>query len=1073
MFRFSVALLAAAALPAAFAFLPPRAAAQTPLLFQSPSVSRTQIAFGYAGHVWLVGRDGGEARRLTNLSGEEGRALFSPDGTRLAFWRNSGGNMDVYVAALPSSEPKRLTYHPKEDAPVGWTPDGKEILFTSRRASDNFLRLYAISADGGFERELPFPLAEDGAISPDGTRIAYQPRWDSTRSWRNYRGGTTTPIWIATLSDSRIADTVPRQNSNDAHPMWNGKNLYFTSDRTGTVNLFVYDTASKTVRQLTHFAKWDIKGVGAGDDAIVLAQNGTLRLFDLKTQQLQSVPVTVREDSPETKPRTLKAAPWIRAYDLSPTGEELIFAARGELLAMTARTGESRNLTQSSGVAERSPAWSPDGKSIACFSDESGEYQLHLRSATDGKTIRKIPVESHPSFYSELVWSPDGRKLAFSDKRLALWFVNLDKGTPQRIDVSTYSGQDQYFPAWSPDSRWLAYSKYQPNRLRALCLYSLDTAKTTTVTDGRSDVEFPVFDKNGQVLYFTSSADAGPGKVFGMSSFAFDVHTTRSVGMVILSKDKTSPLIPVGKREDLSLPLQAVRLDIEDIGQRIHYLPIPQRNYVSLAAGKPGILFLLESGMAPIFEGRGEQTLFRFDLSTRKWDKWIEDVSSFVLSSDGSTLLYQRGRDWAVAAADAPPKPGEGKVALDGLQIVLDPRSEWRQMFHESWRIMRDYFYDPRYHGQNLSELEKVYAAYLPNVATRSDLNTLFREMFSHMTVGHMQIGGGDVPPPATRENVGMLGADYEIANGRYRISRIYRGDNSSLLLTAPLAQPGSAVREGEYLLAVDGEEIKAETNLYRYFVGKAGKPVQLRIGAEPEGRQSRVVTVVPMPGENTLRQFDWVEGNRRKVAEMSAGRLGYLYLPDTGLQGYRDFVRDFYAQLDKEGLIIDERFNSGGAAADFILEALQRVPLSYYAFREGTDFPFPMGVVRGPKVMLINEYAGSGGDTLPWLFREAKIGTLVGMRTWGGGIGGFVPNPEFLDGGRMLAPNRAFFNPRKGMLDIENRGVSPDIEVELLPAEWRKGHDTQLEKAVRVALDSLRRNPPEPPKRPVSPAYP
>ena len=1051
--------------------------AQTPgpLPFQTPTVSRTQIAFVYAGSVWVVDRQGGEARHLTTQPGEESFPVFSPDGAQIALSKNVGGNIDVYLVAASGGELRRLTYHPKNDTAIGWSPDGKQVLFASGRTSDNFARLYTISAQGGFPTELPLPRGGDSSFSPDGTRLAYMPGFDPTRTWRNYRGGQTSPIWIAKLSDSSI-EVIPRENSNDREPMWIGNNVYFISDRTGTANLFAYDTRTKKVSQLTKYEKYDIKAAGACDNAIVFTQGGALRLYDLSTNQTHAIDVRVKlgeSDLAETKSRTAPVARWIRTYNLSPSGDQALFGARGEVVTVSADKSEARNLTNSSGIAERFPVWSPDGKWIAYFSDESGEYQLHLRPTSGEGSVKKIAIEAQPSFYDEPVWSPDSKRLAFSDKRLAWWIVDAEKGTARRIDSSTFSGQGSFPLSWSADSKWVAYAKNLPSRVKAIFLYSIETGKSHQVTNGRSETDWPVFDKNGKYLYFTSSASAGAANVFGMVALPFRANVTRTVQVAVLQKDGRLPFPPMSGEESSGITVRGI--DLDGLGQRIVDLPIPARDYQGLVMGKSGVLFLYELSFVGVLNGEAPpvRTLHKFDLATRKFEKFIEDPRIFTISFDGSKVLYQKGPNWAIVSTDAPPKAEDGKLDLNRATLTIEPRAEWKQIYNEAWRLMRDYFYDPNHHGQNLAALKENYAAYLPNVITRNDLNYVFREMFSHMTISHMQIGGGETPPPAGQPaNVGLLGADYEIAEGRYRITRIYRGNNSSPLLTSPLAQPGVNVQAGEYLLAVDGQEIVATENLYKYFIGKAGRPTQIKIGSNPKGEGARAVTVVPLPGENTLRDLNEIEDNRRKVNELSGGKLAYIYLPDTGTAGYLAFNQDFYSQLDKQGVIIDERFNSGGWPADYFIEALKRQPLSYYTFREGDDFPFPQNVMFGPRVMIINEFAGSGGDTLPWMFREAGLGPIVGKRTWGGGIGGYVNMPAFLDGGSMLAPNRAFFNPRKGIWDIENHGVAPDIEVEQWPAAWRAGHDPQLEKAVQVALEELKKNPPPRPIRPKPPIH-
>jgi len=1039
---------------------------------QSPTVSATHIAFVYADEIWIVDRKGGTAHRLTSQTGLKGFPVFSPDGSQVAFARILDGNIDVYVAALTGGEPRRLTYHPKGDLPVAWTPDGKNILFTSQRIFDGGWRFYTVPMRGGFPTELPLPVGWEGSFSPDGSHIAYIPFNGLTFTWRNYRGGLTTKIWIANLADSSIQE-IPRENSNDSYPMWIGDNVYFVSDRNGTDNLFVYETGTKRITQLTNFEKRDVKFASASTEAIVFIQSGAIHLYDLKTKQVKNVEIRIVDDFADDKPHPVKAARWISDFDISPNGTSAVFGARGEILTFNTETRATLNLSQTVDAAERFPIWSPDGNYIAYFSDESGEYQLHIRAINGGGVIRKISVERNPSFYNELVWAPDSKKLAFSDKRLALWYVDLDRGMANRVDNSTFAGQADFQPVFSPDSQWLAYSMHRPNRLRAIFVHHLATARNYQISDGRTDSEYPVFDRNGKYLYFAASGNAGPSKFVGQTALLFEDLITRRLQMVLLQKDTVSPLgakeIPPEKERDR----KSVTIDIEGIGQRVLPLPLPVRDYVGLAAGKPGILFIMErSWVNPLnLEMQRSQLLTKFDVSKGAAEKFVEGATSFKVSSDGTHLIFQKGRTWSIVETDTPPKTDEGNLDLSRGEIQIDPRAEWRQMFNEVWRFERDYFYDPNHHGQDLAALKKMYAAYLPNVVTRRDLNLIFNEMLSHLSVGHMTAGGGDIPSQAS-SNVGLLGADYKINNGSYRITKIYRGDNSQPLLTGPLSQPGLDVKEGDYLLAVDGQEIKPSEELFSQFVGKAGKTVELTVASEPDGTSARRITVVPLPGEATLRRYDWSESNRRRVEELSGGKLAYIYLSNLGETGLLTFIRDFYGQIDKQGLIIDERFNGGGSPGDYILETLSRSPLAYYTFRDGQDLPFPAGLMTGPKILMINESDFSTADTFPFMFRQAKLGSLVGMRTAGGGVGFFVDIPRLIDGGAVSSPNRAIYNHIKGVWDVENHGVAPDVEVETLPTDWRAGRDPQLEAAVRIALESLGRNLKRPPTHPEYPAY-
>jgi tricorn protease len=1065
------------------------AADAKPLLLQRPTVSHDRIAFSYAGDLWVVDRGGGDARRLTTGVGLETDPFFSPDGSQIVFSGEYGGNLDVYIVAAAGGEPKRLTYHPGPDLAVGWTPDGQRVLFRSGRASESrFERLFTVGTSGGLPEELPLPLAEEGSYSPGADRIAYVPFWNRRAtptayiSWKRYRGGKASPIWIADLSDSRI-EKIPREDSNDFCPMWIGRRVYFLSDRDGTVTLYSFDVESKQVKKaLPNDEGADILSASAGPGAIVFGRLGSVHLFDIESGQARPVAIRVAGDMPQVQPRYAKAEKRIQGARISPSGVRAAFAARGEIVTVPAEKGDIRNLTRTAGACERDPAWSPDGKQVAYFSDASGEYALHIRQQDGLGETKLINLGDPPSFFYRPTWSPDGKKITYTDKRLGVWYVDLDKGTPVRIDVNAYDSPVRTIdPAWSPDSRWIAYTKQLNNHLRAVFVYSVQDGKARQVTDGRSDARYAAFDKDGKHLYFTASTDVGPTTGWlDMSSMNRPV--TRSVYVAVLDKTLASPLAPESDEEkpeakdekdkdkDKAADKQpaSAKIDFDDIDQRILALPIPPRNYAGLAAGKAGELFLLE---APTALSRGPEpklTLHKFDMKKRKAEKLLEEIAAFDLSQDGSKLLYKKGDNWLIAAtADPTKEPKTLKTAE--IEIPVDPRAEWRQMYREVWRIERDYLYDPGAHGLDLKAAERRYEPYLEGIAGRDDLNYLFNDMLGELVLGHTYVGGGDAPEPPKVKG-GLLGADFRVENGRYRIVRIYRGENWNPELKAPLTQPGVDVKVGDYLLAVDGREIRTDDDPYRPFEATAGKAVVLRVGPDPGGANARDVTVVPIESDTALRNLSWIEANRRKVDALSGGRVAYVYLPNTSFEGFTRFNRDYFAQVDKEGAVIDERYNGGGTAADYIVDYLHRPLMNYWTTREGRDFTTPLGSIFGPKVMLINEAAGSGGDALPWYFRKAGLGPLVGTRTWGGLVGVY-DYPPLMDGGAVSAPRMAFWNP-DGTWDVENRGVAPDIEVELDPRAVRAGHDPQLERAVALALDAMAKNPPPRHKRPAYPDY-
>ena len=1112
-------------------------------LMRTPTVSKSQIAFTYAGDLWIVDRNGGDARRLTSDVGIEIDPRFSPDGTMIAFTGEyDDGNEDVYVIPATGGAPKRLTSHPNPDQVVGWTRDGSRILFRSNRESyARQMQLYTIGLAGGLPQVLPLPKAVEGSYSPDSSQLAYVPFTnfsESTtfyRGLKHYRGGTASPVWIANLADSST-EKLPRTDSNDSSPMWIGDTIYFLSDRDGPVTLYAFDTKTKQVRAAIHSNGMDIKSASAGPDVIVYEQFGSIHLFDPASGQEHKVDIRVTGDFPAARPRFVKVADKIENANISPTGARAVFEAHGEILTVPVEHGDIRNITNTPGVAERDPAWSPDGRWIAYLSDESGEYALYLRQQDGMGDVKKFNLGNPPSFFYAPKWSPDSKKIAYRDKRLNLWYLNIDDGKPVLVDTAPYG--TSFDPDWSPDSRWLTYAKPLDSQISAVFLYNIDDKSKHQLTDGLSDAQAPQFDKNGKYIYFLASTDVGP--VIAASMGSYRLPTTNTPYVIVLRKDQKSPLGPQSDEEKVAgdksnaadvfaasqsedcaaenekkagiadksgKPKNAakdekkddkkdeaakqqppeVKVDFENIGQRILALPIPSRNYDGLYAGKTHVLFVLE-GSVVANDGQTGRVLHKFDVCTRKTDKLLDNIGTFAISSNGEKVLYEQlppmnplmpaggppHGTWAIKPVEMIGKPSEpgkpdGTLHIDAMQVYSDPRVEWLQMYREVWRIERDFFYDPNLHGLNREAQEKAYLPYVENVQSRPDLNYILADMLGDITAQHVYIGGGDRPEPK-QVNVGLLGADYTVDHDRYRFSKIYFGENWNPGLRAPLTEPGVNVHEGEYLLAVNGREVHGSDEIFSFFLNRAGKSVELKVGPDPGGKDARLVTVVPIGNDHNLRLREWMESNRKKVDEMSGGKLAYVYLPDTAVGGFTNFNRYYFPQNDKEGAVIDERFNGGGWIADYVVDWLSR-PLLFAAMtREGKDSLIPRSV-RGPKVMLINEMAGSGGDALPWMFRKLGTGPLIGTRTWGGliGIGGY---PSLMDGGAITAPRWGLFNPVTGEFDVENKGVKPDIEVDFDPALWRRGHDPQLEKGIEVALQEVKEHPAPPIKRPKYPVY-
>ncbi len=1081
--------------------LPP----DVPRLLQHPTLSATHIAFNFAGELWIVPRAGGTARRLVTGQLANQRPIFSPDGTQIAFTGVYDNNPDVYVVPTTGGQPRRLTYHPGPDSAVAWTPDGKRVLFLSMRHTARDLpQLFTVSVEGGFPDELPLPSGTDASYSPDGKRLAYIPFDQWQPEWKKYRGGQTTPVWIADLADSHITK-VPRDNSNDRYPMWVGTTVYFLSDRNGPYTLFAYDTASGKVRELIPNPDgFDLRYASAGPGAIVFEQLGKISLYDLSSGKVSPVPITISAELPQVRPRFSKITPeQILHLALSPSGQRVLLETHGEILSAPAEKGDVRNITRTPGVADRDPAFSPDGKWIAWLSDASGEYALQFRAADGLGPVKTLALGTPPSFFSQPRWSPDSKKLLLTDKRLNLWLVDLDHPTPRKIDTDRYDGAN-FDPTWSPDSRFVAYTKQLPNFFHAIFIYSLGDQKVRQVTDGRSEAFSPRFDRSGKYLWFVASTDVGVAQTGGMAAYGRPV--TSSLYAMVLDKKLPSPVAPESDEEPTDAekakkaeeakkameamggkpkPAKPVVIDFEGLDQRIVSLPVDRANYVGLETGEEGVVFLARYPVAFADEdyenmaGPPPMDLLRFDLKSRKAEPFVDQAGGaapglqvFVVSADGKKVLYSKGGSLIVAPAAKPPTPDDKEVktlAIGDLQVWVDPRAEWRQIYHEVWRIERDFLYDPNAHGLDLDAAERLYAHFLDGIAGRADLNVLLGAALGNLTLGHVWAMGGATPAQESAK-VGLLGANYRIESNRYQFARILAGENWNPELRAPLTAPGVDVEQGEFLIAVNGQELTGDDDVSRLLMGTAGKQTILTVSTDAAGKNSRKVKVVPVASEMGLRLRTWMEDNRKKVDELSGGRVGYVYIPDTAAGGFANFNRYYFSQVGKQAVVIDERFNHGGQIADYMVNVMKWRPLMGATTREGEDTIFPMAAIFGPKVMIANQMSGSGGDALPWLFKRAELGPLVGVRTWGGlvGIGGY---PSLIDGGMVTAPRWGLYGI-DGKWEVENHGIAPDVEVEQDPALTRTGHDPQLERAVELALEALAKTPPVELVKPPYPNY-
>jgi tricorn protease len=1057
-------------------------------LLHQPATSGTHVAFVYADDLWVARVDGSDLRRLTTDDGVESNPAFSPDGRTIAFSAEYEGNVDVYAVAVEGGVPKRLTWHPGPDIVHDFTPDGRRVLFTSARAvfTNRYTQLFTVALDGGMPEQLAIPNASSGAYSPDGLRIAYNPLSSQFEQWKQYRGGTVSRIWLYDVRTHAIEKVPqPTTRSNDVDAMWIGGSIYFRSDRDGEFNLYSYDSRTKQVRRLTRHDDFPVLNASAGGGKIVYEQAGYLHLFEPSSSTSRKIAIGVPSDLRETRPRFVRGVNWIRQAAISPSGSRAVFEFRGEIVTAPAEKGDARNLTNTPGAHERSPAWSPDGSRLAFFSDASGQYELHVVSH-DGKGDPSKHRLDGAGFYADLRWSPDSRKVAYVDNSQALYMLDLQAGAPRKVaSAKVFSPINSLTFDWSPDSRWLAYTVNTQPLSMILSVYSVEQDRSFPVSDGLAEVSEPVFDADGKYLYLFGSTSAGPALDWFAQSTT-ESRRTRNLYVVVLRNDVPSPLAresdeekpaPAEKKEQkpetgkpaAARDVEPVRIDVEGIEYRILDTPVPAGDLDTLQAGSAGQIYYLR-WRDPATPGTPRvAALHRFDLAKRRDEPLLESVRDYRVSGDGKKVLYRSADNWSIAPlAAGKVDPTAGRLAVADLEVKIDPRAEWKQIFEEAWRINRDYFYAPNMHGVDWTAMRRKYEPFLADVAVRSDLNRVIQWMCSELSVGHHRSGGGDrLERPRTVPG-GLLGADFSVDNGRYRIKKVYGGLNWNPQLRSPLTEPGVNVRAGDYLLAVRGQDLRPPTNLYSLFENTAGKIVEMTVGPNADGSGSRTVSVVPVASEGALRNRDWVEGNLKKVDAATAGRVAYVYVPNTAQPGYDYFRRYFYPQSHKDAVIIDERFNGGGSIADYYIDILRRPLISYWHMRYGDDLKTPAASIQGPKVMIIDETAGSGGDLLPWMFRKFGLGPLVGQATWGGLVGtlGF---PILMDGGAITAPNLAIWTAEDGWI-VENEGVSPDIEVEQTPKDVIAGRDPQLERAIAVALEELKKNTPP---RPSRPAYP
>jgi tricorn protease len=1054
-------------------------------MLQYPDVSQTQITFSYGGDIWIVAKSGGTAYKLTSAKGTEGFAKFSPDGSQIAFSGNYDGNLDVYVMPSMGGLPNRITYHGMGDRLVDWYPDGKSLLFASSRESgkQRFNQFYKVSKEGGLPDKLPIPYAEFGSISPDGKKIAYTPRTRVFRTWKRYQGGMAADIYIFDL-EKNTSENITNNIANDELPMWAGDKIYFLSDR-GTnkrYNIWCYDLSTKQTKQITNFEEFDVHFPSIGSNDIVFEAGGLLYLLDLATEKYHEVKINVVTDELTLMARNEKVEKLIQNFSISYNGNRALFEARGDVFSVPAENGPVINLTQTSGVAERYPSWSPNGKYIAYFSDRTGEYQLTVLDMENPSKEKKLS-SFETGYRYNIFWSPDSKQLAFIDQTMTIYVYDMDNDKIKKVDQERwmYEGNLENFSVnWSSDGRYIAYGKELDSRATAIAIYDTKEEKIHQVTSGYYSDLSPVFDPDGKYLFFLTNRSFTPLYSDFDNSWVYPNAT--QIAAVPLTNDILSPIYPkndstnVKKEEEkkddaknstekkeekkVEPKTKELKIDFDGFEDRVVVLPPAAGNYSGLQTVKGKIIYL---HMPNRGSGDKKNALSYFDLEKREEKTIVADADAFQISADGKKILVAKDKSFSIVDV-APDQKMDKKLPTNQLEMTVVPREEWKQIFNDVWRLDRDFFYDKNMHGVDWNAIKKQYGALINNAVTRSDVNYIIGELISELNSSHTYRGGGD-EDSAPQRAVGYLGIDWELNNGAYRIKRIVNGATWDTEVRSPLLDSGLKVKEGNYILAVNNVVIDVTKDPSAALEGLADKTVELTINNKPTTEGAWNIIVKTLSDETRLRNLEWIESKRKRVDEATEGKIGYIYVPSTGRDGQDELVRQFYAQFTKEGLIIDERFNNGGQIPDRFIELLDRKPLAFWAVRDGKNWQWPPFANFGPKVMLINGWSGSGGDALPDFYRKAKLGPLVGSRTWGGLIG-ISGAPRLIDGGSITVPTFRMYDP-DGKWFKEGHGVDPDIEVPEDYTKLSKGVDNQLEIAIEEVMKLYKENPPVNPKQP------
>ena len=1037
-------------------------------LLRFPDISKDKIAFVYAGDIWIVDSNGGTARQLTSHEGIELFPKFSPDGKWIAFSGEYSGNRQVYIMPVEGGTPTQLTYYndvgvmpPRggfDYQVLGWTADGKNVLFRGNRLpwGERMGKYFLVPIDGGIETPLQIPEGGGGMLSLDGTKMVYTPIEREWRTWKRYRGGRAQDVWIYDLKNN-TTEKITDWLGTDNQPLWVGNKIYFTSDRTGTLNLYSYDLSSKQTTAVTEFDNYDVLWPSASEDKIVYENGGYIYKYDPSTNKNEQVPIKVFGDFAGTVPYIKNLKGQVNWFEISPTGKRALLEARGDIFTVPAENGEILNLTKTQGIREINPVWSPDGKWIAYLSDKTGEYEIFMK-AGDGSGQEKQITNDGTIWRFAPVWSHDSKKLAFSDKNQKLWFVDVSSGNTVEVDHSRFNDISDY--NWSPDSKWLTYTKGGESQMSSIWVYSLDQKKAMQLSSDLTDEFNPVFSKDGKYLYFFSNRDfnlkfsnwefnyvyTNPTRVYS-AALNYEVPALfqpKSDDERINGKEKN------GEKDKIDTGEVLVKIDPENFENRISVLPGKSGSYGSLHQAEKGVLYIYR-------DDSGSKLKF-FNQEDEKEITVLEDIGNYVVSANGKKILYAKAGEYGIVDVKENQKNTDGRIDLSNLEIKVYPKEEWKQIFADGWRLLRDWFYDENMHGLDWKAMKGKYEQLVPYVSHRMDLDYILGELGGELNAGHVYVNWGDFKRVKRIEG-GLLGCELAVdPSGYYKIIKIFKGENWHSDFRSPLTEYGVNVNEGDFIIAIDGQEVKTNINFYKYLENKADVTVTLLVNSKASIVDAREEKVIPVKSETNLRYLDWIESRMKMVDELSGGKIGYIHIPNTAIEGNRELFKYFYPQTNKEALIIDDRYNGGGFVPDRMIELLDRQILNYWVRRGREPQPVPGLVHEGPKACLINGYSSSGGDAFPYYFREMNMGKIIGTRTWGGLIG-ISGNPSLMDGGSISIPVFRFLDT-EGNWAVENEGVYPDIEVLDRADLVVQGRDPSLEKAVEVLLEELKNNP-------------